>query len=63
MRINIEFDDKEDALVAMKAYNYLGVITEIDNYCRGILKHTDCSDDVADHLQKIRNFINGIHLE
>lgn len=63
MRINIEFDDKEDALVAMKAYDYLGVIIDIDNYARGILKHTNCSDDVASHLDKIRKMINGIHLE
>ncbi len=63
MKITIEFDDKEDALAAMKAYDYLCVITEIDNYCRGILKHSDCGDEVASHFDKIRNMINGIHLE
>lgn len=63
MKISIEFDSREDAEVAMKAYDYIGVISEVDNYARGILKHTDCSDEVADHLQKIREMISGIHLE
>ena len=68
MKITIEYDDAEDVKMALDAWAYRSVISEIDNTLRSITKHSvsilgkefcdDTEYDVAEKLRdKIRDFL------
>ena len=57
MKITIEYDTREDAEAALHAWTALSSLEEIDNYCRGQLKHCELSEETEKHLDRIREMV------
>ena len=57
MKITIEYDDIEDAKLALNAIKYLSAIEEADNYLRSCLKHGDNTDAVEVILEHVRELL------
>ena len=71
MKITIEYDDVEDAKLAMEAFDWKGTVLQIDQLLRSTTKHgvyqnRDASEselDMADYLrEQIREFLNDNNL-
>ena len=58
MKITIEFDNEDDALMALKGWKLHSLVGEVDNYCRGLLKHGEIDESVEHHLSQIRELIH-----
>jgi hypothetical protein len=50
-------DEQADFDAAMQGRDAKIVIWEIDQYCRGLLKHGTISDETAKHLEHIREML------
>jgi len=50
-------EDQGDFDAAMQGRDAKSVIWEVDQYCRGILKHGDPSEEPARHLEYIREIL------
>jgi hypothetical protein len=50
-------EDKGDFDAAMQGRDAKIVIWEIDQYCRGLLKHGTISDETARHFERIREML------
>jgi len=60
MKITLEFngdDEWHQAQVAIRSGEYAAAIDGVYNYIRGILKHTDASEEVEKHLEHIRSLL------
>lgn len=60
MKITLEFngdDEWHQAQVAIRSGEYAAAVYVISNYIRGILKHTDASEEVEKHLEHIRSLL------
>jgi hypothetical protein len=71
MKITIEFDEEQDARLAMEAFDWRHTVLQIDELLRSTTKHgvyqgRDASTeelDMADYLrEKIREFLNDNNL-
>ena len=59
-RIELHFDYYEDlheVLLVLNATKLFLALNDIDNYCRGLLKHGDISDETYKHLEEIRRMV------
>lgn len=54
MKVTIEFDEEQDAILALQATNWYNVVFEFDQYLRGEIKHGDHSYEIHDHYEAIR---------
>ena len=50
-------DEQTELNAAMQGRDAKSTIWEIDQYCRGVLKHGEPSDEVRKHLQLIRDML------
>jgi hypothetical protein len=50
-------EDQGDFDAAMQGRDAKGVIWEVDQYCRGHLKHGDPSEETRRHLEHIREML------
>lgn len=50
-------EDQGDFDAAMQGRDAKSVIWEVDQYCRGILKHGNPSEEAATYLERIRNLL------
>ena len=50
-------DEQTELNAAMLGGEAKAAIWEIDQYCRGVLKHGEPSDEVRKHLQLIRDML------
>lgn len=60
----IEFslpDEREELSTVMHASEYYSALWEIDQYCRGILKHGNGKEDIEETLEHIRSLAVVIH--
>lgn len=59
MKITLVFNEDEyhEAKTALRAGEYAGAIDDVYNYIRGILKHTNASEEVIGHLEHIRSLL------
>ena len=57
MKVIIEYEDKEEARMALCAAELLNCIDEVDNYLRSQIKHGDLSEDTQEALQKVRDLL------
>lgn len=57
MKITIEYEDIEEARLAMNAIKYAAANDEAYNKIRGILKHCDISEETEKYLEEIRNIL------
>ena len=57
MKITIEYDDIEDAKLALNAIKYLSAIEEADNYLRSCLKHGDNDDSMVTVMEHVRDLL------
>ena len=71
MKITIEYDDVEDAKLAMEAFDWKQIVLQLDELLRSTTKHgvyqnRDASEselDMADYLrEQIREFANDNNL-
>lgn len=71
MKITIEFDEEQDAKLAMEAFDWKHTVMQIDQLLRSTTKHglyqgrdaTTEELDMADYLrEKIREFVNDNNL-
>jgi hypothetical protein len=71
MKITIEYDDVEDAKLAMDAFDWKQIVLQLDELLRsttkhGVYKNRDASEselDMADYLrEQIREFANDNNL-
>jgi hypothetical protein len=71
MKITIEYDDVEDAKLAMEAFDWKDIVSQLDALLRSTTKHgvyqnRDASEEelyMADYLrEKIREFANDNNL-
>jgi hypothetical protein len=71
MKITIEYDDVEDAKLAMEAFDWKDTVLQLDQLLRSTTKHgvyqnRDASEselDMADYLrEQIREFLNDNNL-
>lgn len=58
MKITVEFDSEEDALMALKGWRLHSLLEEVDAYCRSLLKHGEIDESVEHHLSQIREMIH-----
>jgi hypothetical protein len=58
MRVTLEFDDEQEAVLAMNGAKYLAMLQDIRDHVRSKLKYTDCSPEVVDHLEQVRALID-----
>lgn len=59
MKITLVFSEHEDkeAKTALRAGEYAAAIDDVYNYIRGILKHTEASEELIVHLGHIRDLL------
>lgn len=59
MKMILEFSNDEiyDAKAAIRGVEFAGAIDDVYEYIRGILKHTDVSEETSAHLEKIRDML------
>jgi hypothetical protein len=50
-------DEQVELNAAMQGRDAKIVIWEVDQYCRGLLKHGTISDETAKHLERIREML------
>lgn len=50
-------DEQVELNAAMQGGDAKGVIWDVDQYCRGVLKHGEPSDETRRHLEEIRELI------
>lgn len=50
-------DEQVELNAAMQGREAKGAIWSVDQYCRGILKHGEPSDEVRKHLEWIRDIL------
>jgi len=50
-------EDQGDFDAAMQGRDAKSVIWEVDQYCRGVLKHGEPSEEAATYLERIRNLL------
>jgi hypothetical protein len=50
-------DEQPELDAAMQGRDAKSVIWEVDQYCRGILKHGNPSEEAATYLERIRNLL------
>jgi len=50
-------DEQSDFDAAMQGRDAKIVIWEVDQYCRGLVKHGTISDETAKHLDRIREML------
>ena len=71
MKITIEFDEEDDAKLAMEAWNWRYTVLQLDQYLREVTKRdfylgtrpTEDEYKMAEHLrEKIREFANDNNL-
>ena len=71
MKITIEFDEQDDAKLAMEAFDWKHTVLQLDQLLRTTTKHgfyqgreaTTDELDMADYLrEKIREFVNDNNL-
>jgi hypothetical protein len=71
MKITIEFDDQEDAKLALDAFDWKHTVMQLDQYLREVTKRdfylgtrpTEDEYKMAEHLrEKIREFVNDNNL-
>jgi len=71
MKITIEYDNVEDAKLAMDAFDWKDIVSQLDQLLRSTTKHgmyqnRDASEselDMADYLrEQIREFLNDNNL-
>lgn len=57
MKINIEYDDLEDAKTAIMAREYYEALVSIKNNVRSVWKYSDIDEKSRDEVEKIYEFI------
>jgi len=71
MKITIEYEEEEDAKLAMEAWNWRYTVLQLDQYLREVTKHgvyqgrdaTTEELDMAEHLrEQIREILNENNL-
>ena len=55
MKIIIEYDNMEDAQMALAAFRYLSALQDHSSYLRGLAKYSDLPDDQAELVDKVRD--------
>lgn len=54
MKVTIEFDEEQDAILALQANNWYNVVFEFDQYLRGEIKYGNHTDEIYDHYESVR---------
>jgi hypothetical protein len=57
MKVTIEYDDVNDAKLALHAIAYVAANDDALNKIRGILKHCDISEETEKYLEEIRELL------
>lgn len=60
MKVILEFESIEDAKPHIDGLQHECNITDALNYIRGILKHTDCSKETEEHLERVRSILTEV---
>lgn len=50
-------EEKRELKLALNSGEIYSCLWEVDQYCRGILKHGDPSQEIREHLENIRRII------
>lgn len=54
MKVTIEFDEEQDAILALQANNWYNVVFEFDQYLRGEIKYGNHTSEIYDHYESVR---------
>lgn len=54
---SLTFADKRDAAIALEATKILILLDDIDQHCRGRMKHGDLEDPAYNELETVRNML------
>jgi hypothetical protein len=60
MKITLEFDDKNDALIALRGIDYKLALDDIDGFLRSKIKYSDLPADIETALQEVRDQIHTL---
>ena len=60
MKITIEFDDVEDAMVAMDGVRYKSALWDLDQYLRSRIKYEELTDEAHSALEEARSKLHEL---
>ena len=56
-------DEREDLNTTLLASEYHSALWEIDQFCRGVLKHGNGKENLTETLERVRELASVVHRE